>query len=157
MSYILIFNLTMPWLFLANSCSTKQENLFWFVEPVVVISGFFKENVRYPVRTCRDPISLILGTRFSLILCFLSLILETRFSILGTRIGSLKCLEKSLGDIIMTSTLFLIVNIAILHFGDDEKLSATNTRRNVKHKALPRQHDSSWTLKENTYNVGFTT
>jgi len=30
--------------------------------------GFFKENVRYPVRTCRDPISLILGTRFSLIL-----------------------------------------------------------------------------------------
>ena len=30
--------------------------------------GFFKENVRYPVWTCRDPISLILGTRFSLIL-----------------------------------------------------------------------------------------
>jgi len=24
---------------------------------------FFKENVRYPVWTCRDPISLILGTR----------------------------------------------------------------------------------------------
>jgi len=28
---------------------------------------FFKENVRYPIWTCRDPISLILGTRFSLI------------------------------------------------------------------------------------------
>jgi len=24
---------------------------------------FFKENFRYPVWTCRDPISLILGTR----------------------------------------------------------------------------------------------
>jgi len=31
-------------------------------------SVFFKENVRYPVWTCRDLISLILGTRFSLIL-----------------------------------------------------------------------------------------
>jgi len=41
---------------------------------------FFKENVKYPVWTCRDPISLILGTRFSLIV-------GTRFSILGTRIG----------------------------------------------------------------------
>ena len=30
--------------------------------------SFFKENVRYPVWACRDPISLILGTRFSLIL-----------------------------------------------------------------------------------------
>jgi len=29
---------------------------------------FFKENVRYPVWTCQDPISLILETRFSLIL-----------------------------------------------------------------------------------------
>jgi len=26
--------------------------------------SFFKENVRYPVWTCRDPISLLLGTRF---------------------------------------------------------------------------------------------
>jgi len=29
---------------------------------------FFKENVRYPVCTCRDPISLILENRFSLVL-----------------------------------------------------------------------------------------
>jgi len=29
---------------------------------------FFKENVRNPVWICRDPISLILGTRLSLIL-----------------------------------------------------------------------------------------
>jgi len=28
---------------------------------------FFKENVRYPEWTCRDPISMILGTRISLI------------------------------------------------------------------------------------------
>jgi len=48
---------------------------------------FFKENVRYPVWTCRDPISLILGTRFSLIL-------GTRFLFLGTRIESLKHLKK---------------------------------------------------------------
>jgi len=40
---------------------------------------FFKENVRYPVWICREPISLILGTRFE---------------ILGTRIGSLKSLKK---------------------------------------------------------------
>ena len=30
--------------------------------------GFFKENVWNPVWICRDPISLILETRFSLIL-----------------------------------------------------------------------------------------
>ena len=29
---------------------------------------FFKENVRYPVWTCSDPICLILGTRFTMIL-----------------------------------------------------------------------------------------
>jgi len=40
---------------------------------------FFKKNVRYPMGTCRDRISLIVGTRFS---------------ILGTRIGSLKRLKK---------------------------------------------------------------
>jgi len=28
----------------------------------------FKENVRYPIWICKDPISVILGTRFSLIL-----------------------------------------------------------------------------------------
>jgi len=28
-----------------------------------VYQFFFKENVRYPVWTCRDPISLILGPR----------------------------------------------------------------------------------------------
>jgi len=43
---------------------------------------FLEETVRYPIWTCSDPISLILWTRFSLIL-------GTRFSILGTRIGSL--------------------------------------------------------------------
>jgi len=49
------------------------------------LHSFFKENVRYPVWTCRDQISLILGTRFS---------------ILGTRIGffrPLKHLIKILG------------------------------------------------------------
>jgi len=58
---------------------------------------FFKENVRYPMWTCRDPISLIIGTWFSLILgtrWWFSLIVGTWFSILGTRIGFLKRLKK---------------------------------------------------------------
>jgi len=46
----------------------------------VCIQFFFNENVSYPVWTCREPISLILGTRFS---------------IQGTRIGSLKHLKKT--------------------------------------------------------------
>ena len=46
----------------------------------------------------RDPISLILGTRFSLILgtrWWIYLLLGTRFEIIGTRIGYLKRLKKS--------------------------------------------------------------
>jgi len=61
------------------------------------ISFFFKENVRNPVWICRDPISLILGTRLFRILgtrWWFSLILGTRFENLGTRIGSLKRLIK---------------------------------------------------------------
>ena len=56
---------------LQGQCSNVKWTLF----------SFFKENIRYPVWTCREPISLILGTRFSLIL--------------GARIGSLKHLKKS--------------------------------------------------------------
>jgi len=47
---------------------------------VILYQFFFKENVRYLVWTSRDLTSLILGTRFS---------------ILGTRIGSLKHLKKT--------------------------------------------------------------
>jgi len=54
---------------------------------IILQQFFFKENVRYPVWTCRDPIYLVLGTRFSLIL-------GSRFYILGTRIWSLKHLKK---------------------------------------------------------------
>ena len=36
--------------------------------PGCIYSSFFEENVRYLVWACRDPISLILGTQFSLIL-----------------------------------------------------------------------------------------
>jgi len=35
---------------------------------ILIMPVFFKENVAYPVWTCRDPISLILGIRFSLII-----------------------------------------------------------------------------------------
>jgi len=62
--------------------------LSYFLMEMFTKVVFFKENVRYPVWTCRDLISLILGTRFSLIL-------GTRFSILGTGIGSLKHLKKT--------------------------------------------------------------
>jgi len=55
--------------------------------PSLSFGSFFKENVRYPVWTCRNPISVILVTRFSLIL-------GIQFSILGARIGSLKHLKK---------------------------------------------------------------
>jgi len=79
------------------------------VEPRV----FFNENVRNPVWICRDPISPILGTRFSwfqgpdfsdfrdpifsdirdpIIIFYDS---RDRFEILGTRIGSLKHLKKT--------------------------------------------------------------
>jgi len=54
----------------------------------VLCAVFFKENVRYPIWICMDPICLILGTRFYLIL-------GTRFEILGTRFGSLKRLKKN--------------------------------------------------------------
>jgi len=56
--------------------------------PSLSFGSFFKENVRYPVWTCRNPISVILVTRFSLIL-------GIQFSILGARIGSLKHLKKT--------------------------------------------------------------
>jgi len=70
----------------------RKKSLFW------MFRVFFKENLRYPVGIFRDPIYLILGTRFSLILgtrWLFSLILGTRFEILGTRIGSLKRLKKT--------------------------------------------------------------
>jgi len=76
----------------AISWKLKSRNIIY-----TVMQRFFKENVRYPVWTCRDPISLILRTRFFLILgtrWSFSLILGTQFSILGTWIGSLKHLKK---------------------------------------------------------------
>ena len=51
-------------------CNFKRFNNFLNGENLLnLIPGFFfKENVRYPVCTCRDPIYLILGARFSLTL-----------------------------------------------------------------------------------------
>jgi len=49
--------------------------------------AFARENVSYPVWTCGFPISLILGTRFS---------------ILGAEIGSLKRLNKALDLVFVT-------------------------------------------------------
>jgi len=53
--------------------NTYYRNLKWTLEDLwrcycYTIQLFFKENIGYPVWTWTDPISLILGTRFSLIL-----------------------------------------------------------------------------------------
>ena len=46
-----------------------QKCVFWTTQKCVCWTtqkcSFFKKNVRYPVWICRDPMSLILGTRFS--------------------------------------------------------------------------------------------
>jgi len=49
-----------------SDCSRLRQNSL--LQKEHLYPGFFKENVGYPVRTCRDPISLFLGTRFSVIL-----------------------------------------------------------------------------------------
>jgi len=63
------------WLMLITSCAATHIWLlnhvfFWNVVifrsrkmAIILISRFFKENVRYPVWTCRDQISLILETQ----------------------------------------------------------------------------------------------
>jgi len=56
---------------------------------------FFEENVRYLICSCSETISLILGTRFSLIL-------GTGFLILGTRTGYLKHLKKPCSALLQT-------------------------------------------------------
>jgi len=66
------------WIQLLQQILVFTANQTWQLVIKIIIS---KENVRYPVWTCRDPIFLILGTQFSLIL--------------GTRIGSLKHLIKT--------------------------------------------------------------
>ena len=56
----------------------------------VIYLQFFKENIRYPVWTSGDSISLIQGTWWQFVL-----FLGTRFSNLGTRIWSLTHLKKT--------------------------------------------------------------
>ena len=75
-------------------CNCRVFKIVWAFDCSTVFrayfaTGFSKENIRYPVWTCRDPISLILGTRFSMIL-------GIWFSFLGTRIGSLNHPKKLL-------------------------------------------------------------
>jgi len=53
---------------LQKSASDAKIHAFGSRLLAVTLQVFLKENVRYPVWTCRDPISLILGARFYLIL-----------------------------------------------------------------------------------------
>ena len=62
--------------------TAENSDFFQKSSKAPTIPVFFKENVRYPVWTCRDPISLILETRFSMILKHLKKTLHC------TRIGS---------------------------------------------------------------------
>jgi len=81
-SATLLFYLQTPYEFFCCVCFYQSALCRLCVFVLCALSSFFsKGNVRYPVRTCRDPISLIVGTRFS---------------ILETQIGSLKHLNKTL-------------------------------------------------------------
>jgi len=62
-----------------RSRNLESHNFKLLRQKIGCPKGFLKENIRYHVWTCRDPICLIL---------------ETRFSIPGARIESLKCLKK---------------------------------------------------------------
>jgi len=58
------------WLWLESSHrfeSRFQLCLLHGKQNYYINQGFFEENVKYPVWTYRDPISLILGTRFFLV------------------------------------------------------------------------------------------
>ena len=45
--------------------TTQWTIIILTAHPIInLMQVFFKENVRYPMWTCRDPISLILGIRF---------------------------------------------------------------------------------------------
>jgi len=67
----LVFANTQPFLHFAWTELVKymhvglesMYNFPQFTKKCFIISFVFKKNVRYPVWTCRDPISLILGTR----------------------------------------------------------------------------------------------
>ena len=86
-------------MYLSTLENTFQNRPSWKCNFLRLNTVFFKKNIRYPIWTCRGPISLILGTRFSLILgtrWWFFLILGTRFSILGTQTGFLKHLKKAL-------------------------------------------------------------
>jgi len=58
-----------------QTCTFTNKKLLYcyykvpLIAPLLMVYAvFFKENVRYPPWSYRDPISLILGTRFSRIL-----------------------------------------------------------------------------------------
>jgi len=52
-----------------QSCFTCDYEHYTVLSMImtIIVAGFFKENVRYPIWTCRVLISLILGTRFSIL------------------------------------------------------------------------------------------
>jgi len=51
--------------FLYSNSNKKRATLLRFANRIIgILQGFFKENVTNPVWICRDPISLILETRF---------------------------------------------------------------------------------------------
>jgi len=66
------------------------------------MSVFFKENMRYPVWTCSDPISVSKDPIFSASRDTMMIFSDSRdrFSILGTRIGLIKHLKNAYAEVV---------------------------------------------------------
>jgi len=58
-----LFSSNIDQFFFASSLFLSFKMKKMVIVYLLLYISFFKENVRYPVWTCRDPISLILGTR----------------------------------------------------------------------------------------------
>jgi len=87
---IIITQLYQSWIVRLQQVKHENNKRETMLMTNVLKQVFFKENVRYLVWICRDPISSIFRDPMTI-----SLILGTRFEILGTRIRSLKRLKKT--------------------------------------------------------------
>jgi len=81
--------------------------------------SFFKEYVRYPIWICRDPISLILGTRIGSLKRFKkTCCIEYIFFIIQDFLATCACPEKT-----VALKIFTVMNIYFLSFKIFEQLA----------------------------------
>ena len=102
------------WGFLSNL------RLPWKSLPCIfTASVFFKEYVRYPIWICRDPISLILGTRIGSLKRFKkTCCIEYIFFIIQDFLATCACPEKT-----VALKIFTVMNIYFLSFKIFEQLA----------------------------------